>query len=128
MHVKPRRILVIEDNLDGAQAMKDLLELSGHEVVLAHDGIDGVAQAREHHPEVILCDIGLPGMDGYQVAREIRADASIGEPMLVALTGYALPEDLKRAFEAGFDLHLSKPPELSVLEDVLAEGHHGSRG
>jgi PAS domain S-box-containing protein len=113
------RVLVIEDNLDAAVTLKEVLEMSGHEVAVAHDGHGGVAKARSFKPDVVLCDIGLPGLDGYEVARQIRADPSIS-PMLIALTGYARPEDQRESFKAGFDHHLAKPILISELEQVLA--------
>ena len=78
-----------------------------------------VQTARELKPEVVLCDIGLPGMDGYAVAQTIRADEAMKNIFLVALTGYALPDDFRRATEAGFDRHLAKPPSLESLDEVL---------
>jgi CheY-like chemotaxis protein len=79
---------------------------------------------RAHRPDVILCDIGLPGMDGHEVARAIRADATLSATTLVALTGYAAPEDLAKAQEAGFDFHLAKPPSVEAIERVLAQAMH----
>jgi PAS domain S-box-containing protein len=117
-----RRILIVEDNVDAAASLRAGLELEGHEVSVAHDGATGVRIARELRPEVVLCDIGLPGMDGYAVAQTLRADQSLGTTLLVALTGYALPDDLKRATEAGFDRHVAKPPSLDSIEDILAAG------
>ncbi|HET8541096.1 MAG TPA: MASE1 domain-containing protein [Anaeromyxobacter sp.] len=117
--VARRRVLVIEDNVDAAESLKDGLELSGHEVFVAHDGQEGLARARSLRPEVVLCDIGLPGLDGYEVARRIRADPSLS-PLLVAVTGYALPEDQRKAREAGFDRHLAKPFQFRDIEDALA--------
>jgi two-component system CheB/CheR fusion protein len=117
---KSRRVLVIEDNVDAADSLRDALELGDHRVVVAHEGTDGIAKARIFKPDVILCDIGLPGMDGYAVARELRADQTLKNVLLVALTGYTLSEDLKRASEAGFERHLAKPPSLDQLEDLLA--------
>jgi signal transduction histidine kinase/ActR/RegA family two-component response regulator len=116
-----RRVLVIEDNVDAAETLKEGLELGGHEVVVVHDGEEGLARARELHPDAVLCDIGLPGLDGYEVARRLRADPSLS-PLLVAVTGYALAEDRLRAREAGFDRHLGKPFELRDIEDALAGG------
>ncbi|OFX19353.1 MAG: hypothetical protein A2V77_19160 [Anaeromyxobacter sp. RBG_16_69_14] len=113
------RVLVIEDNLDAAVTLKEVLELSGHEVAVAHDGHEGVAKASSFKPDVVLCDIGLPGLDGYGVARRIRADPSIS-PTLIALTGYARPEDQRESFKAGFDHHLAKPIQIPELERVLA--------
>jgi signal transduction histidine kinase/CheY-like chemotaxis protein len=114
-----RRVLVIDDNLDAAETLRGVLEMNDQEVAVAHDGREGLAKARALNPDVVLCDIGLPGLSGYDVARQIRADPSLS-PTLVALTGYALAEDQRRAFEAGFDHHLAKPFELRELERILA--------
>ena len=115
-----RRVLIIEDNVDLAESLRELLELDGHQVAVAYSGPEGLAKAREFQPEVVLCDIGLPGMDGYAVARAFRADERLKEVFLVALTGYAQPEDLKEAAEAGFDRHLAKPPLQEELVRTLA--------
>jgi PAS domain S-box-containing protein len=116
-----RRVMVVDDNLDAAQSLRELLELQGHQVVaVAHDGAGAVAEARRTGPEVVLCDIGLPGMDGYQVARAFRADPALRTTRLVALSGYAQPDDLRLAAEAGFDAHLAKPADLDRLEQLLA--------
>jgi PAS domain S-box-containing protein len=114
-----RRVLVIEDNVDAAEMLGESLSASGHEVAVAHDGEEGVARARAFEPDVVICDIGLPGLDGYEVARRIRADGA-RSATLIALTGYALPDDRARALEAGFDYHLAKPFELAALEELLA--------
>jgi len=114
-----RRVLIIEDNVDAAHSLKDMLELDGHAVAVAYDGPDGIAQARALLPEYVLCDIGLPGMNGYEVARALRAEAALRSVHLVALSGYALPEDLQRAAEAGFELHLAKPPTREKLDGLL---------
>ncbi|MGE5528370.1 MAG: ATP-binding protein [Patescibacteria group bacterium] len=116
-----RRVLIIEDNVDLAESLRELLELDGHEVAIAYSGPEGLALAREFQPEILLCDIGLPGMDGYEVARAFHADEALKGVYLVALTGYAQPEDLQRAAGAGFDRHLAKPPDLGELERMLAE-------
>jgi PAS domain S-box-containing protein len=116
-----RRVLVIEDNRDAADSLGEALELSGQDTLVAYDCPSGIALAREFRPEIVLCDIGLPGMDGYALARAFRADEVLRRAHLVALTGYAQPEDLQRAAEAGFDLHVAKPPSLEKLEQVLAE-------
>jgi CheY-like chemotaxis protein len=114
---------VVEDNLDAGQSLAEVLALHGHRVHVARDGRSGVALARELRPEVILCDIGLPDLDGYAVARAIRAGAD-GRPVrLVALSGYAQPEDRQRASEAGFDAHVAKPPDLDEL--LAALGREG---
>ena len=114
-----RRVLVIEDNPDGAESLCELLELNGHEVRVAHDGPQGLAEAQRFRPDVVLCDVGLPGMDGYAVARAFRAEPELAGARLVAVTGYALPEDLQRANEAGFDGHIAKPPAVEAIERVL---------
>ena len=116
-----RRVLVIEDNADAAETLKDALELSDHIVEVAGSGAEGLEMARGFAPDVVLCDIGLPGMDGYEVAKAIRADPQLRSVWLVALSGYALPEDVERAKGAGFDRHLAKPPDLDALERALTE-------
>jgi len=116
-----RRILIIEDNADAADSLSEALAAGDHEVAVAYNGPDGIAKAREFKPEVVLCDIGLPGMDGYEVARAFRADETLRSTFLVALSGYALPGDLQRAADAGFERHLAKPPSLEKLEQFLAE-------
>jgi two-component system CheB/CheR fusion protein len=116
-----RRVLIIEDNIDAADSLRDVLEYGEHRVEVAYNGPQGIAKAHEFLPEVVLCDIGLPGMDGYQVARAFRADAALKGAFLVALSGYALPEDLQQAQAAGFNRHLAKPPSLETLERVLAD-------
>ena len=97
-----------------------LLELIGHEVEVAFDGADGLAKARASRPEVVLCDIGLPGMDGYAVARALRAAPETASAFLIALTGYGQDDDRRRALEAGFDAHLTKPADLEDLRRLLA--------
>ncbi|NUQ77968.1 MAG: response regulator [Polyangiaceae bacterium] len=117
----PKRILLIEDNLDAAESLSDLLHLMGHEVHVEHIGAAGVDAAKEHLPELVLCDIGLPGaMDGFAVARALRAIPALHAMRLVALTGYGAQEDRRRALEAGFDVHLTKPVELTALEELLS--------
>ncbi|MBI5544942.1 MAG: response regulator, partial [Deltaproteobacteria bacterium] len=117
---RTRRVLVIEDNVDAAESLKDLLQLDGHEVRIAFDGPSGLAVARDFRPEVVLCDIGLPGMSGYEVAQRLRSDDDLRDAVLVALTGYSLPEDRQRAAEAGFAHHIAKPPSIEAIERVLA--------
>src|SRR4051794_33339774 len=97
-----------------------LLELIGHEVEVAFDGADGLEKARALRPEVVLCDIGLPGMDGYAVARALRAAPETRGAFLIALTGYGQDDDRRRALEAGFDTHLLKPVDLEALRRLLA--------
>jgi two-component system CheB/CheR fusion protein len=120
----PRRVLVVEDNLDAAETLRMVLEMGGHEVEVAHDGTRGLEAVREFRPDVVLCDIGLPGMDGYAVARAVRQDPEVASTVLVAVTGYALPEDQRRAAEAGFDRHLAKPVGVDEIQEVLARSRH----
>ncbi len=125
------RVLVIEDNADAAETLGDLLALFGHQAQIAHTGADGVDVARRHPPDVVLCDIGLPEMDGYAVARELRADPLTAPIRLVALTGYGRESDRDLAAAAGFDLHLVKPvgPEvLRLLLEGFAAGGAGLAG
>ncbi len=113
------RVLLIEDNVDAAEALRMLLALHGHEVTVAADGVAGLEAARSLRPDAVLCDIGLPGaMDGYAVARTLRAESMTA--LLVALSGYGQEEDRRRSREAGFDLHLVKPVPWSELAKVLA--------
>jgi signal transduction histidine kinase/ActR/RegA family two-component response regulator len=114
-------VLVIEDNVDAAATLQEALEFEGMEVTVAHDGTDGIAAARRTSPDVIICDIGLPGgLDGYGVARAIRADPALERTPLVALTGYASSEDRERAREAGFDGHFGKPTHVEELLRAIA--------
>ena len=116
-----RRVLIIEDNRDAADILQMVLEGEGHEVAVAYNGPEGIAKARQFHPDLVLCDIGLPGMDGYEVARLFRADEALKHTHLVALSGYARPEDLQRAADAGFERHLAKPATLEKIDKVLRE-------
>jgi signal transduction histidine kinase/ActR/RegA family two-component response regulator len=114
-----RRILIIEDQPDARRVLQRLLEIWGHDVDAAEDGIRGIDLAARHPPDVAFIDVGLPGLDGYEVARRLRA--SLGERVhLVALTGYGQPEDRDRAYDAGFDLHLIKPVDRDQLQHALA--------
>ncbi|MGC4117573.1 MAG: ATP-binding protein [Myxococcales bacterium] len=116
-----RRILVVEDNRDAADTLREVLELDGHRVVVAYDGPDGLEKAHAFRPHLVLCDIGLPGLDGYGVARELRRDTTLASVFLIALTGYAQPEDQRRAREAGFDRHLAKPPDFDAIGQLISE-------
>ena len=120
--VSPREILVIEDHEDSRASLTSLLESMGHRVVVAADGASGLDKALSMSPDVALVDVGLPRIDGYEVARRIRDAAGDGpRPYLVALTGYGLAEDRARAFEAGFDAHLVKPVDTATLAAVLGK-------
>lgn len=125
----PRRVLLIEDNRDVAESLRDALSLDGHDVHVATDGLDGIEAARQFFPDVVICDVGLPGVDGFEVARRLRAAVPDEEvPMLVALTGYASPEHVERARRAGFRHHLTKPVDLERLAEILARAPaEGSR-
>jgi two-component system CheB/CheR fusion protein len=115
----PRRVLVIEDGLDAAESLREVLELEGHTVGVAYSGPEGIEKARAFRPDIVFCDIGLPGVDGYAVARTLRADPLLPGTRLVALSGYAAPEDVARASEAGFHDHLAKPPDIDQLHRLL---------
>lgn len=114
------RVLVVEDNIDSAQMMAFMLRLDGYEVSVIHDGSDAHNAARAFRPSVILCDIGLPGLNGYEVAAQLRTDADLKDIRLVALTGYGQEEDRRRSRDAGFDFHLIKPVDPVVLGELLA--------
>jgi CheY-like chemotaxis protein/two-component sensor histidine kinase len=114
-----RRILVIDDNLDAAETLALVLKTLGAEVRVADSGFAGLDVYRAYRPEVVLLDIGMPGMDGYEVARRIRADASGSRTSLVALTGWGQDEHRQKAREAGFDHHLVKPAEIPALQALL---------
>jgi PAS domain S-box-containing protein len=117
--VGPLRILVVEDNRDAAETLRELLELSGCTVAVAHSGTSALQAARQFRPEVVLCDLGLPGMDGYQVAEQLRQDPTTARARLIAVSGYGQEEDQRRSREAGFDLHLTKPVEFAQIERLL---------
>jgi signal transduction histidine kinase len=122
--VEPRRVLIVEDNADAREVLRTALALDGHEVHEAADGCDGLEAALRLVPDVVLLDVGLPGLDGYEVARRIRAEPTGARMRLVALTGYGQAGDRQRALEAGFDVHLVKP----VTPERLAEALSGARG
>jgi signal transduction histidine kinase len=115
-----RRVLVVDDNVDAAASLCDLVTHFGHSAEAVHDGAAAVARARERHPDVVLCDIGLPGMDGYAVAQAFRADAGLRDVRLVAVSGYAQPEDRERAVRAGFDAHVAKPADPAAIARLIS--------
>jgi signal transduction histidine kinase/CheY-like chemotaxis protein len=117
---QPRRVLIVEDNLDAAASLREVLELEGHQVATAYSGPEGLQAVSVFHPDVVLCDVGLPGLDGYEVARRLRADPEARSVVLIALTGYASADDKERARSAGFDLHLAKPLSVAGLAESLA--------
>jgi PAS domain S-box-containing protein len=114
-----KRILVVDDNVDAADSLAAVLRLSGRDVQTAYDGPSAIALAREHRPEVVLLDLGMPGMSGYQVAEEMRRQPALQDVLLIALTGWGQEQDRVRTREAGFDHHLTKPPDLEHLEALL---------
>jgi CheY-like chemotaxis protein len=121
-HVAPgaRRILVVDDHWDSARSMAMLLELSGHEICVAHDGVGALEMAEEFHPNLVLLDIGLPKMSGYDVARRIRQQPWGANMVLVALTGWGQEDDRRKSTDAGFDEHLVKPVDHARLLRLLA--------
>ncbi len=118
----PLRVLVVEDNRDSAEALRMLLEICGYEVAVAHSGTDGVEMAQTGRPDAVVCDIGLPGLDGFTVAELLRRNPETAAARLIAVTGYGQEEDRQRALEAGFDVYLVKPVEPGRLLEHLARG------
>ena len=116
---RPRRVLLIDDNVDAAESLAQLLALSGHEARTAMDGAAGLRAVVDFKPEVVFCDLGLPGMSGYEVAKSLRSLPGGRELVLVALTGYGQPSDREKTAQAGFDAHLVKPVDPSVIESFL---------
>jgi PAS domain S-box-containing protein len=117
-----RRVLLVDDNEDGAESLAMLLKAWGHEVTVAYTGAAALEAAQAQRPEVILLDIGLPGIDGYEVARRLRQQAGLEQTRLIAVTGYGQENDRLRSRAAGFDYHLVKPLDLSVLRELLGQG------
>ena len=115
----PRRVLVVEDSADARQSLRMLLELAGHQVETSEDGPAALAKVDAFRPEVALIDLGLPGMDGYEVARQLRSRPQTKAIRLVAVTGYGQADDRRRALAAGFDQHVTKPVDASMLDDLL---------
>jgi CheY-like chemotaxis protein len=116
----PRRVLVVDDNVDAAESTALLLRFLGHEVQVAHDGPSALEAARQFRPEIVLLDIGLPGMSGYEVARALRARPEGRGVVLAAVTGYGQEEDRRQSREAGFDYHLTKPLAPGALTAFVA--------
>jgi CheY-like chemotaxis protein len=117
---RPLRVLVVDDNVDAAATLGMLLEACGYLVDVEHDSHQALERARQQRPGVALLDIGLPDMDGNELARRLRADAQTGAIVLVAITGYGQEQDRRAAFEAGFDHHLVKPVDMDELATLLA--------
>ena len=115
-----RRVLIVDDNEDAANSLAMILELGGHETASVYTAADALQRAAVFRPDVVLLDIGLPGMDGYEVAQKMRELPGLRDIRLVAVTGYGRSDDRIRARDAGFDDHLTKPVEFAVLERTLA--------
>jgi signal transduction histidine kinase/DNA-binding response OmpR family regulator len=124
---RPKRVLVVDDNVDAARILSRLLTAGGHHVDVAHDGQAALEIARERPPDVVLLDIGLPGMDGYEVARRMRAMGDLDRTLLVALTGYGQEEDRRRSRESGFDQHLTKPVDPLAIKQLIARRRPAER-
>jgi PAS domain S-box-containing protein len=118
---RPHRILIVEDNRDAADSLRELLELAGCQVEAAYSGQSALAIAREFRPEAVLCDLGLPGMTGYEVVAALRQDLSFATSRMVAISGYGQEEDKTRSRSAGFDAHLTKPVDFEELQRLLQE-------
>jgi CheY-like chemotaxis protein len=115
-----RRILVVDDNRDSARSLARLLELNGHQTQTAFDGAEAVRRAEAFHPHIVLLDIGLPKLNGYDACREIRRKLSGRKPVMVALTGWGQDEDRQRSQDAGFDAHLVKPIDHATLVKLMS--------
>jgi len=115
-----RRVLVVDDNVDGAESLAVLLRISGHTTATVHSGQAALDTARAFAPEVVFLDIGLPGMSGYEVAKQFRADPDRAGIVIVALTGWGSENDKQKSQAAGFDHHLTKPIEIQAAQDILA--------
>jgi CheY-like chemotaxis protein len=118
------RILVVDDNQDAADTLATLLKMLGHDTQKTHDGLQALKAAEDDRPEIILLDIGMPGMSGYDVCRRIRQQPGGREIVIIAVTGWGQEEDRRNSHAAGFDYHLVKPVELSALRAVFAEFEH----
>ena len=116
-----QRVLIVDDNVDSAESLAVLLRQSGHEVRTTHDGPSALDLTSSYRPEVVLLDIGLPGMDGYEVARRLKQQPGMQAVSLAAVTGYGQEEDRRRSREAGFDYHLVKPVDLAALQEVFTK-------
>jgi CheY-like chemotaxis protein len=123
-----RRVLIVDDNADSGSSLRTMLRMDGHEVELATDGAAALAAARALRPDVVLLDIGLPDMDGYDVARRLRADGLAREALIVATTGYGRSQDREKSARAGIDAHLTKPVDMEQLAELLARGGRASKG
>jgi signal transduction histidine kinase len=127
-HAYAQRVLVVDDNVDAAESTAAYLRLEGHEVKTVNDGADALASVHVFAPQVIVLDIGLPGLDGYAVARRLRAEGGTRQTLLIALTGYGQKEDRDRAREAGFDYHFTKPADPKDIQQAIEQGRAAAAG
>ncbi len=116
---RPLRVLVVDDNRDAADTMALMVQMWGHSTRVAYDGVEGLRSALEYEPDCLLLDIGMPRMDGYQLARQLRARAAHCRLKLVAMTAYSDELNVRRAWEAGFDYHLVKPADPEIIRSIL---------
>jgi DNA-binding response OmpR family regulator len=123
---QPLRVLIVEDYPDAADSLRLILDLYGFEAQVARDGLAALQAARSFRPDVVLLDLGLPGMDGWEVARRLPAVATEKMPFLIAVTGFGREDDRRRSAQAGIDLHLVKPVDAEVLVGILKEVHRVS--
>jgi len=119
--VPAKRILIIDDNIDGAIALAQILTMVGHECETVYSAQEGLQRAVSYRPDVVLLDIGLPVIDGYEIARRMRQNKQLNETRIIALTGYGQAEDRERALAAGFDDHFAKPVDFTRLQRTLTE-------
>lgn len=120
-HDSSFRVLVVDDNEDGADLLAMLLESLGHQTLAVYSGEAALEKAADFQPQLVFCDIGLPGISGYDVGRALRAKPQFTDVLLVALTGWGGDEDKRQSKDAGFDHHLVKPVELAALNDIMAK-------
>ena len=120
-HRRGNRVLIVDDNVDLTLALTTLLSRFGYEVRAVHDGYSAIEAARDHQPEVVLLDIGLPGMDGYEVARRLRLEEGFHDAMIIAITGYGQEDGYNHSRAEGFNHHLIKPVQIETLVELLAQ-------
>jgi len=116
---RPRRVLVVDDNIDSATTLAMVLDVMGHQTTLANDGLEAVRLAQDFQPEIVLLDIGMPKLNGYEACRQIRAQPWATQVIIIAVTGWGQDEDRRRSKDAGFDLHLVKPLDPLVVEQLM---------
>jgi len=122
------RVLVVDDNIDAAHTLAMLVQLAGHDVRIAYDGPPALTLAQTFQPQVVLLDLNLPAMDGYEVARKLRERPETHEAVLAAVSGWGQPEDRLRSKDAGFDRHFVKPVDPNIITKLLSDSHRGRAG